>query len=77
MTHFQAQLAFHLAHHHPLTLSRPNLHWAIGSSITTDAARSRLSAIETLTLSFVATFFPEAAVGLFLLRVCFAILKRR
>ncbi|NJN62821.1 MAG: hypothetical protein HC795_16040 [Coleofasciculaceae cyanobacterium RL_1_1] len=69
------QLDHHLAQNHPLTLTCPDLHWAIGSSFKTHEARAHLKTIATFTIAIATWLNPEAQLAIIVLRLCFAILQ--
>jgi hypothetical protein len=75
MTSFHTQLNHYLAQNNPLTLTCPNLHWAIGSSFKTNEARAHLKTIAAFTIAIATWLNPEAQLSIIFLRLCFAILQ--
>lgn len=72
-TNAYPQLTHHLALHHPLLLTIPNLHWLLGSSFTSPQARRCLQLCEIFVLLLAAAFDPSP-LAILLLRRCFVLL---
>ncbi|PPT11010.1 hypothetical protein CKA32_005424 [Geitlerinema sp. FC II] len=74
MTTQYPQLDRFLAIQNPRLLTCPNLHFLIGSSITTDKSRATLKLVANTTIAIATLLNPEATVAIAALRLCFQFL---